>query len=219
MRPVASFHSRANGTRHGITSAVERGRRVLVAVQGRRCHPRYRPRCRRWPAWHPSSRCRRSPRPIAACRRCSDVDFDAAQGRDPRAAGRERRRQIDADQDHGRGRRGDQRARCSIAARRCSYASPFEALARRHRHGVPGDQPRALDDGGAEPLSRRREIPQPAARHLHRRPAVPAVAELPRRSRRPSSRRSARPSGRWWRSPAPSITRPRSSSSTSRPRR
>ena len=55
--------------------------------------------------------------------------------------------------------------------------------ARGHRHGVPGNQPGALDDRGAEPLSRRREIPQPPARHLHRRPTVPAVAELPRRSR------------------------------------
>ena len=69
-----------------------------------------------------------------------------------------------------------------------SFASPSEALQRRHRHGVPGDQPGAVDDGGAEPLSRRREIPQPPARHLHRRPAVPAVAELPRRSRRRSCR-------------------------------
>ena len=56
--------------------------------------------------------------------------------------------------------------------------------ARGHRHGVPGDQPGALDDGGAEHLSRRREIPQPPARHLHRRPAIPAVAQLPRRSHR-----------------------------------
>ena len=93
----------------------------------------------------------------------------------------------------------------------------LEALARRHRHGLPGDQPRPLDDGGAEPLSRRREVPQPAARHLHRGAAVPAVAEFPRRSHGHRSPRSAPPSARWWRSPAPCITRPRSSSSTSRP--
>ena len=34
MRPVASFHSRANGRRHGVTSAVEAGGRVLVASKG-----------------------------------------------------------------------------------------------------------------------------------------------------------------------------------------
>ena len=39
----------------------------------------------------------------------------------------------------------------------------------RHRHGVPGDQPGAVDDGRAEPLPRLGKLPQPAARHLHRR--------------------------------------------------
>jgi hypothetical protein len=34
LRPVASFHSRANGRRHGITSAVEQDRRVLVTAKG-----------------------------------------------------------------------------------------------------------------------------------------------------------------------------------------
>ena len=34
LRPVASFHSRANGRRHGITSAVEHDRRVLVTAKG-----------------------------------------------------------------------------------------------------------------------------------------------------------------------------------------
>jgi len=34
LRPVASFHSRANGRRHGITSAVERDGRVLVTSKG-----------------------------------------------------------------------------------------------------------------------------------------------------------------------------------------
>ena len=31
---VASFHSRANGRRHGITGAIERDGRVLVAAKG-----------------------------------------------------------------------------------------------------------------------------------------------------------------------------------------
>ena len=34
LRPVASFHSRANGRRHGITSAIERHGRVLVTAKG-----------------------------------------------------------------------------------------------------------------------------------------------------------------------------------------
>ncbi len=34
LRPVASFHSRANGRRHGITGAIERDGRVLVAAKG-----------------------------------------------------------------------------------------------------------------------------------------------------------------------------------------
>lgn len=34
LRPVASFHSRANGRRHGITSAVEQDGRVLVTSKG-----------------------------------------------------------------------------------------------------------------------------------------------------------------------------------------
>ncbi len=34
MRPVTSFHSRTNGRRHGVTSVVEAGGRVLVSSKG-----------------------------------------------------------------------------------------------------------------------------------------------------------------------------------------
>jgi hypothetical protein len=34
LRPVASFHSRANGRRHGITSVITRDGRVLVTAKG-----------------------------------------------------------------------------------------------------------------------------------------------------------------------------------------
>jgi hypothetical protein len=34
FRPVASFHSRANGARHGVTSVVEAGGRLLAAAKG-----------------------------------------------------------------------------------------------------------------------------------------------------------------------------------------
>jgi hypothetical protein len=34
LQPVASYHSRANGRRHGITSVIEAGGQVLAASQG-----------------------------------------------------------------------------------------------------------------------------------------------------------------------------------------
>jgi hypothetical protein len=34
LQPTASFHSRANGTRHGLTSAIQMGNRVMVASKG-----------------------------------------------------------------------------------------------------------------------------------------------------------------------------------------
>ena len=34
FRPVRSFHSRADGTRHGVTAALDLGNRVLVAARG-----------------------------------------------------------------------------------------------------------------------------------------------------------------------------------------
>jgi len=34
MAPVASYHSRANGRRHGVTSAIEAGGSVFVACKG-----------------------------------------------------------------------------------------------------------------------------------------------------------------------------------------
>ena len=107
--------------------------------------------------------------------------FRTAQGRDPRPSGRERRRQVDADEDDGGGRRTQFRA--DVAPWPRDGLRHAERGARgRHRDGLPGDLARALDDGGAEPLSRLREIPEPAARHLHLGPAIPAIAELPGRS-------------------------------------
>ena len=34
LQPVASYHSRANGTRHGITSALDHGGRIIAAAKG-----------------------------------------------------------------------------------------------------------------------------------------------------------------------------------------
>ena len=63
-----------------------------------------------------------------------------------------------------------------------SIAASLGRAPARHRDGLPGDQPGALADRGAEPLSRRREVLQPAARHLYRRPSSSSRPELRRRS-------------------------------------
>ena len=135
----------------------------------------------------------------ALCRRSRDRwrRFRASARRDPRAGRRERRRKVDADQGHGRSgdaHLGDddhrrRRGRAEVAAR----GAPS-----RHRHGVPGEQPRADDDGRAEPLPRPGALLQSPARHLHRRATVPAVAELRRRSdgRRRRARRGQEADGR-----------------------
>jgi hypothetical protein len=34
IRPIASYHSRANGTRHGITSAIAQGGDIIAASKG-----------------------------------------------------------------------------------------------------------------------------------------------------------------------------------------
>jgi hypothetical protein len=34
MQPVASFHSRANGRRHGVTSVLERNGRLIATAKG-----------------------------------------------------------------------------------------------------------------------------------------------------------------------------------------
>ena len=51
-------------------------------------------------------------------------------------------------------RRGELAARMFHHGRAVHYASPHAGARGRHRHGVPGDQPGAVDDGRAKPLSR-----------------------------------------------------------------
>src|SRR5260221_561302 len=50
----------------------------------------------------------------------------------------------------------------------------------RHRDGISGKQPGTDHDGGAEPVPGPGAILQSAAGHLHRRPAVPAIAQFRR---------------------------------------
>ncbi len=117
LQPVASFHSRANGRRHGITSVIEAGGQVLAASQGRQRHPRHR-RARGGRRMTVILETRKLTKAYRGVPAIKDIDFDAAGRRDPRPARRERRRQVDPHQDHGRRRRRHQRQACSIAARR-----------------------------------------------------------------------------------------------------
>ena len=56
------------------------------------------------------------------------VSFEPGAGRDPCADGRERRRQVDADQDHHRRVSAGRAASCSSTASRSNFASPHDAL-------------------------------------------------------------------------------------------
>ena len=77
------------------------------------------------------------------------------------ADGRERRRQIDADEDHRRHLSRRTRARSACAASRCRFHSPLDATRARHRHDPSGAQPDAVHDG-------RREHLDPAASRKNR---------------------------------------------------
>ena len=111
----------------------------------------------------------------------TECQFRSARGRDPRSSRRERRGKIDADQNHGR-RDEPSSGKMILDGQPFSFATPARGARQRRRNGVPGDEPRAVHDRRAKPLSRRRKILQPPAWHLHRRPAIHAIAELRRRS-------------------------------------
>ena len=111
-----------------------------------------------------------------------NVNFSAREGRDPRARRRKRRRQVDADQDHGRRHAADQR--------RDAVRRQAGALSRR--------RPRRCRDGVNMVFQENSLVPSMTVAQnlylgdekffnrlrgaLHRRAAVPAVAELQRRS-------------------------------------
>ena len=108
---------------------------------------------------------------------------------------RERRRQVDAHQDH----RGRLPARCRNGRGR----GPAGALRRRrpgacpaHRHRAPGHQPRADHDGRREPPPQQRADAgirhHPAARHARAGDAPPAAI----RDRRAAGRRGEQPAER-----------------------
>ena len=98
--------------------------------------------------------------------------------RGARAHGRERRRQVDADQGAHRRLRASTPARSPSTARATVFAGPAQAQARRHQHRVPGGQP----------------LPEPVGRREHHaRPrAAPLRADRLARDA-PPGRRAARP--------------------------
>ena len=83
-------------------------------------------------------------------------------------ARRERRRQVDAAEDHLR--RADARCRhaCTRQGEAVSITSPHAGPAARHRHDLPGVQPRPDADGGREHLHRARAAASRPLRRLAR---------------------------------------------------
>ena len=78
------------------------------------------------------------------------VEPDRAAGRNPCRAGRERRRQVHADEDHLRRGPARRRARCCGTAAKCAIANPADAPPAGHRHGVPALLPVRHADRGRE---------------------------------------------------------------------
>ena len=153
---------------------------------------------------------------VKALERCR---LPALPGRGPRAHGRERRRQVHPDQGADRRLRHRRGRRSRSTARRCAFASPLQA----QQAGVStvyqevnlcpnlsvaenifiGREPRQFGRIQWSEMRRRAASCWPRLRARHRR-------------LRAAVRRTRSPSSRWWRSPAPSTSRPRCSSSTSR---
>ena len=133
------------------------------------------------------------------------AEFRGAHGRRQRAGRRERRRQVDADEDHRRRRAAD--ARPHPARRRGGL---LRIVGRRggarHRHGVPGAQPVRQHDGGREHLRHARDH-QPASATSTTRSRSDRAGAVPRAaaSRHPTrtcwSRICASASSSWSRSP------------------
>ena len=100
----ASSHSRADGARHGVTSLVERGGDALRRRERQRASSSASRRRRMTGARDDRTdpRTARRHQGISRRPRHQGRRLHAASGRDPRAARRERRRQVDADQDDRR---------------------------------------------------------------------------------------------------------------------
>ena len=85
------------------------------------------------------------------------VSLRVAPGADPRRARRERRRQVDADEDHLR-RRPARRRRDALERRARRGGVAGRGAGARHQHGLPALQPVRHADGGRERLARARQV-------------------------------------------------------------
>src|SRR5579875_3681141 len=117
---------------------------------------------------HPTGR--RDARHPAALPRRSGAQgrrLPGAGGRDPRAPGGERRRQVDADEDSGR-RRAQGRGPDSARWRGGADRRPDRRPRARHRHRLSGDQPGPAPERGREPVHRTTAHRRQAAQVLER---------------------------------------------------
>ncbi len=113
--------------------------------------------------------------------------------RGERAGRRERRRQVDADEDPGRGRAADRRP-ALLDGEPVSFRTVHDAAAPRHRHRLPGAEPLPEPVGGGEHLRWPTPSTQAGGIQIDRR------APGPRRARELLARleHDHRPRTRWW---------------------
>jgi hypothetical protein len=102
FEPQASFHSRADGRRHGVTSCLEMSKRLLAASKGGDEIVSIQVADAELEAGNGfAHRDAERHQGISGGRRDQERQLCAREGRDPRSSWRERRGQVDADQDDG----------------------------------------------------------------------------------------------------------------------
>ena len=158
------------------------GRLIATAARGsggRRTHPapRSRPAARTTAVTDAVGPRRRPHRPSSCATSssasrasspttASNLTRDA--GHHPRHRRRERRRQVDADEDRSTAPTGPTRARIVVNGVEQHFRRPRDAIARRHRHGVPalhaGRQPHRLGEHRARRRARARGCGSTSAR-------------------------------------------------------
>ena len=117
----AGNHGPVEGEPVRLAAGVERRRR---AAPSRRC-ARANPDAGTWDATECStarSRMEGVSKRYGGVRALDDASLAVARGPHPRHSRRERRRQIDADQDHGRRGRAGRRAACELDGREVAFA-------------------------------------------------------------------------------------------------